>query len=84
MPDHLHGLFSFPGAKPMQRVVCSLKEWVAKQTGVQWQRDFSDQRLRGWESGVEKANYIRRNPVRAGLAERSDDWPFQRVGCHHG
>ncbi len=33
MPDHLHGLFSFSGAKSMRRVISSLKEWVAKQTG---------------------------------------------------
>jgi putative transposase len=78
MPDHLHGLFSFPGAKSMRQALSSLKEWVAKQTGVRWQRDFFDHRLRGWESGAEKAKYIRQNPVRGRLVERSEDWPFQR------
>ena len=78
MPDHLHGLFAFPNGKPMAKVISSLKQWVAKKSGVQWQRDFFDHRLRTWESGVEKARYIRLNPVRAGLAETPGDWPFQR------
>jgi putative transposase len=78
MPDHLHGLFSFPGTTPMQRVISSFKEWIAKQCGIRWQRDFFDHRLRSWESGAEKARYIRENPVRAGLVERSEDWPYQR------
>ena len=77
MPDHLHGLFSFGGAKPMKRVISDFKSWVAKECGVKWQRDFFDHRVRGWESAVEKGDYIRNNPVRAGLVERSEDWPYQ-------
>ena len=52
MPDHLHGLFAFPGGKKMQRVMSSFKEWVAKCSGVKWQRDFFEHRLRGWESAA--------------------------------
>ena len=77
MPDHLHGLFSFDGTKPMTRVMADFKSWVAKGSGVNWQRDFFDHRLRGWESAVEKAKYIRNNPVRAGLVSRAEDWPYQ-------
>ena len=80
MPDHLHGLFGFSGFKPMAKVVADFKSWLARQHGIRWQRDFFDHRLRGWESAVEKANYIRLNPVRAGLVMRSDEWPYQRVG----
>ena len=78
MPDHLHGLFSFCGKKPMARVMADFKSWMAKSAGVHWQRDFFDHRLRGWESAAEKAKYIRNNPVRAGLAGQSGDWPYQR------
>ena len=55
-----------------------MKEWVSKKTSVRWQRDFFDHRIRTWESGAEKANYIRQNPVRAGLVASPDEWPFQR------
>ncbi|MEO8613494.1 MAG: hypothetical protein ABI600_00010 [Luteolibacter sp.] len=78
MPDHLHGLFAFPGGKPMGKVISAFKAWVSNQAGVKWQRDYFDHRLRNWESGVQKAAYIRQNPVRAGLVEKSEDWPFQR------
>ena len=79
MPDHLHGLFSFCGKKPMAKVIADFKSWVAKSTGVRWQRDFFDHRLRGLETASEKANYIRNNPVRAGLVSQCEDWPYHRV-----
>jgi putative transposase len=78
MPDHLHGLFGFPGSKPMTRVIANFKSWLAKQFTIQWQRDFFDHRLRNLESAAEKAKYIRMNPVRAGLVANPEDWPFQR------
>ncbi len=78
MPDHLHGLFAFPGDVPMKRAITSLKGWMAKQHGIRWQRDFFDHRLRSWESAQEKATYIRQNPVRASLCAKPEDWPYQR------
>jgi putative transposase len=77
MPDHLHGLFAFP-CGGMSKRISSIKEWVAKKAGVRWQRDYFDHRIRSWESGAEKAEYIRQNPVRAGCVTRTEDWPFQR------
>ena len=77
MPDHLHGLFEFPGAKHMEKVITSFKGWMAKSKGIRWQRDFFDHRLRGWESAAEKAHYIRMNPVRAALCKKPEDWPYQ-------
>jgi REP element-mobilizing transposase RayT len=78
MPDHFHALWRFPGSASMPRVVSGFKRWVARYGGVEWQRDFFEHRIRGWESAVEKASYIRANPVRAGFVERSEDWPYQR------
>ena len=78
MPDHFHALLIFPGRKRMMAVVSAFKSWLASRHGIQWQRDFFDHRLRGWESAQEKAHYIRMNPVRAGLVTNPQDWPFQR------
>ena len=78
MPDHFHGLFGFPGEKHMRQVITAIKSWMAGKHGILWQRDFFDHRLRGWESAAEKAQYIRMNPVRAGLVEKPEDWPYQR------
>jgi len=76
MPDHLHGLFSFPAGAMTSRMA-AFKSWTAKRTGVCWQRDFFDHRIRSWEDGIEKLGYIMQNPVRAGLVTRAEDWPFQ-------
>ena len=77
MPDHFHGLFSFEGEEPMVKVIKDLKSWLARSQGIQWQRDFFDHRLRSFESAREKGDYIRQNPVRAGLVEKASDWGFQ-------
>ena len=42
-----------------------------------WQLGFFDHILRSDESYVEKWNYVRDNPVRAGLVETADDWLYQ-------
>jgi REP element-mobilizing transposase RayT len=52
------------------------KRYAARKAQVTWQRDFFDHRLRHDESFIEKASYIRLNPVRAGLTVRTEDWPY--------
>jgi len=76
MPDHLHALMSFARDRSMRRSVAQWKRYVATRCGVDWQRDFFDHRLRDDESWVEKAAYIRMNPVRAGLAKNPEAWPY--------
>jgi REP element-mobilizing transposase RayT len=50
-------------------------EEVRRQTsGVDWQRDFFDQRLRDHQELEEKTGYILVNPVRKGLCEQAEDW----------
>ncbi len=78
MPDHFHALWMFPGERSMEQVVAGFKRWLARHAGIRWQRGFFDHRIRGWESAVEKAGYIRLNPVRAGLVKQQQDWPYQR------
>ncbi|MDD5349181.1 MAG: hypothetical protein PHQ12_03115 [Chthoniobacteraceae bacterium] len=75
MPDHLHALLEFPRAEKMKNVVSAWKKYQAIRYGILWQRDFFDHRLRRDESFEEKASYIRRNPVRAGLVQAPEEWP---------
>lgn len=77
MPDHLHGLISFGSNGSMSRIVTNWKRYLATQCGIQWQRDFFDHRIRNSASLTEKWDYIRNNPVRAGLAQTPEDWPYQ-------
>ncbi len=82
MPDHLHVFVSAEGSKSLSRWVRSLKGYLAKRkraTGIQgeaWQDGFFDHVLRGTESYSEKWAYVRMNPVRAGLVENPEDWPY--------
>jgi len=77
MPDHWHALMSFPPDAPtVQKRISKWKEWTAKHLGIDWQRDFFEHRLRSSESRREKTDYILHNPVRWGLVERPEDWPY--------
>ena|ERR1044071_3666653 len=42
-----------------------------------WQEGCFDRLLRSDESLSDKWEYLRQNPVRAGLVAGSDDWPYQ-------
>ena len=77
MPDHVHLVVWFPDIeKRVQTIMSKWKEWTAKSLGVGWQHDFFEHRLRKEESFREKADYILANPVRAGLVQRIEDWPY--------
>lgn len=76
MPDHLHGLVSYAPEPGMRKVTKDWKHFTASHFDIDWQRDFFDHRLRNHESYDEKAFYIRNNPVRAGLVEQAEDWPY--------
>jgi putative transposase len=81
MPDHLHALFSFPPSdRPFKGIIQKWKEWTAKKHAILWQSDFFEHRLRRDESLREKAQYILENPMRKGLVERPEDWPFVYFG----
>ena len=81
MPTHLHMLIR-PGAKSVVDFIGEFKKKtsdVARETRAieqLWQRSFFDHRLRSHESEVEQSEYIRMNPVRAGLVHHPDDWPW--------
>ena len=76
MPDHVHGIFRFPGQKPMKELIADWKRWTARQLEIDWQKGFFDHRLRDEANAVAKRNYILNNPVRANLVEHPHDWPY--------
>ena len=76
MPDHLHGIIAFPREPGMKITVNDWKKYLARNHGVDWQRDFFDHRLRNHHELDEKTSYVLMNPVRWGLCERREDWPW--------
>jgi REP element-mobilizing transposase RayT len=45
--------------------------------GSLWQRRFFDHLIRNGESYEQKWNYVRDNPIRAGLVVKREEWPYQ-------
>jgi putative transposase len=77
MPDHLHMVAAFPRDLAMKTIIRNWKSLLARTTGIRWQRDFFDHRVRNQASLEEKVAYIRQNPVRGGLVGRADDWKYK-------
>lgn len=75
MPDHLHLIAAFPGDEEMSTVIGNWKRLTARRAGVDWQRNYFDHRIRADEGLEQKTEYIRQNPVRAGLVKSPDRWP---------
>ena len=83
MPDHIH-LFCSPTdtSSAIEPWITFWKREFRRQFGndaPRFQADSFHHRLRGEESYAEKWEYVRANPARAGLVERSEDWPYQGV-----
>jgi putative transposase len=76
MPDHVHFLLSFPDVKTFSPIIGDWKRWLTLRHKVSWQENFFDHRIRNEDNDKWKADYIFQNPVRAGLVERAEDWPY--------
>jgi len=50
---------------------------LACREGSLWQTDFWDTQLRCRDKYAAKWEYVRNNPVRAGLLKRPAEWPYQ-------
>jgi len=76
MPDHLHALLSFSGVHGMGKIIADWKHFHSHNNGVVWQENFFDHRIRNDDELVEKAAYIRGNPLAKGLCTGEEDWPW--------
>jgi putative DNA methylase len=88
MPDHVHLLLTplrdetgWPHSLP--RILKSLKGSSARSvnrlsgsSGPVWQEESFDHVPRSQESFEDKREYIRQNPVRRGLVQRPEDYPW--------
>ena len=80
MPDHLHLFVSGGHEFVLLQWVRMLKRVLSKAIAADlphWQKGFFDHLIRHSESYSEKWEYVRQNPVRAGLVSDPDDWPYQ-------
>ncbi|QTN31938.1 transposase [Akkermansiaceae bacterium] len=77
MPNHVHLLVTPAETRKMEDTVRDWKSYSARLinreigegSGSLWQKDYFDRIIRDWEHFFRVANYIRRNPGKAGLQE---------------
>jgi putative transposase len=79
MPDHVHLFVRGDRSFTLSSWIGGLKRAmsVALKSLRLWQPGFFDHVLRSDESYAEKWNYVRENPVRAGLVKSADHWRYQ-------
>jgi len=78
MPDHVHLLVSEPKRSILNRAIQALKLSVSVQSAQRpfWEARYYDFNVHNEEKRVEKLRYMHRNPVKRGLVERPEDWPW--------
>jgi REP-associated tyrosine transposase len=87
MPDHFHLFVAFERETMLSLWVKSLKNSLSKALrslnipAPHWQKGFFDHVLRSSESYAQKWEYVRENPVRAGLVQSWEDWAYSGEIC---
>ncbi|MGE0544817.1 MAG: transposase [Dehalococcoidia bacterium] len=83
MPNHVHVLIDAFAGHPIRQTVHSWKSFTATQanrilerTGPFWQPDYFDRYIRDNQHLEQARWYIHQNPVKAGLVQSVEDWPY--------
>jgi putative transposase len=92
MPDHVHVFVRIGRDMTLRRWESGLKQYLGKVISALghepttipggklksfWQPGFFDHLLRRNESYAQKWDYVWRNPLRAKLVTKPEDWPYQ-------
>ena len=88
MPDHAHTIlkpvvFKSQMEYPLSKILQSIKGFSAREInrirgtkGALWQEESFDRIVRDYDEYLEKWNYIRNNPVKSGLCQAPEEYPF--------
>jgi REP element-mobilizing transposase RayT len=79
MPDHVHLMLNFPDVPAFSPIVGDWKRWTTRRLKISWQEDFFDHRVRNEDNDKWTGDYIFHNPVRAGLVEKPEEWPYHWI-----
>ncbi len=80
MPEHVHLLIGEPERETLAIALQALKQSVSRQLiGREkhfWQARYYDFNVWSRMKRIEKLRYMHRNPVKRGLVEEPQDWPW--------
>jgi len=87
MSNHVHAVVQMLPDFELRRAVASWKSYTGRRlsahmpgNGPVWLRDHYDRYVRDAEHFAAVVAYVHRNPVKAGLVERAEDWPWSSAG----
>ena len=86
MPDHYHAVMVLAGNKSLSQIMRSIGSHTAREAnriagsrGQIWQRGYYDRAIRKTEDINSIFEYIHYNPVRQGLVQVADEWPYSSI-----
>jgi len=87
MPNHVHAVVQMLPGFELRRTVASWKSYTGRRLSSHmpdnnpvWLRDHYDRFVRDAEHFAAVVAYVHRNPVKAGLVDRAEDWPWSSAG----
>lgn len=88
MPNHVHALIEQVEGFRLSDIVHAWKSFTAKAinrragaNGAVWAQDYFDRFIRDDAHFLATRRYAEENPVKAGLAARSEDWAFSSAAA---
>jgi putative transposase len=84
MPEHIHLLVSEPRRESLAVALQALKLSVVRRSEQRpfWQARYYDFNVFTESKRVEKLDYMHYNPVKRGLLERMEQWPWSSYRCY--
>ena len=83
MPNHVHTIIEVYEGFSLVKIIHSWKSYSASIAngilgleGIFWQPEYFDRFMRNADHLENAVNYIHANPIKAGLVENQEDWPF--------
>ena len=83
MPNHIHNIVEILEGFTLEKVIHTWKSYTANavnkvlgRQGAFWQPDYFDRFIRDDKHLERAVYYVEFNPVKAGLVENAEDWPF--------
>jgi len=83
MPNHVHSVIEILEGFSLVKIIHSWKSYSANiankvlgRKGVFWQPEYFDRFMRNADHLENAVNYIHANPIKAGLVDNAEDWPF--------
>jgi REP element-mobilizing transposase RayT len=88
MPNHVHILIRVQEGWALGKIVQSWKSFTGKRLiaahGVGWMREYWDRFIRDERHFAAAVAYIHNNPVKAGLVQCAEDWPWSSAAVGKG